>query len=231
MVDKMLEDYKLIFNQDDYLYYDNLFKRIYLDKFKIANFQIFDYPIANYNFLNDKFINKIINQDDGDLKYNKIISDYIEQDFYCISKHFFKDKTQYYNNENGQFRLQINGKIENNYRGFYIVHYEYKDNKTIFYFNKNDLIQNVSPLFDNFNNKLKNITNSYISDHHQIKYLHIQENMFFKDYNKIQFWNQCYNGQNAFCLKHFNNPFDQNWYNLFCKNMVIFLNNELCIKS
>lgn len=220
----MLEDYKLIFDKSDLEHYNNLFEQIYSDKFKQYCFETLycskNVNIQQYNFTDNYYINSILQQKNSNLKLNKIISDFIKQDFNCISKHFFKDNNKYTNNIKGQFCLQLNEIIKVPNIDNYTFYYQYKDNKTIFYFCKNDSLQNISPLFDNFNNKLHKF--KQIQTKKQFKYWHVNKNLFFENYNQFSMWDECYTNQNNFCLCHFNNIFDQNWYNLFCKNIKLF---------
>ena len=154
----MLSCYKLKFNENDFIKYNKQFDEIYKNKFKLNVFQnIFNHDIVNYEFENEKYINDILNQKDGNIKYNKIISDFIEQDLNCICDHFCTFPNKYVeNNNNNKYKIyfQFNDlKLDElNKKHNYTFNITKENNNYILNLTENDKIENIIASFKNINN-------------------------------------------------------------------------------
>ena len=101
--------------------------------------------------------------------------------------------------------------------------YQFDQNNLIYIFDKDSNFEAKinSPLFSNLNNRI----NNYNKDNLIENKIYLNYDILFPFFNFYTTF--CFNNLNTKECLHFNNIFDQNWYNRFCQNMKLFLNNQL----
>ena len=101
--------------------------------------------------------------------------------------------------------------------------YQFDDNNLIYIFDKDSNFEAKinSPLFSNLNNRINNYNKENLIENK----IYLNYDILFPFFNFYTTF--CFNNLNTKECLHFNNIFDQNWYNRFIQNMKQFLNNQL----
>ena len=101
--------------------------------------------------------------------------------------------------------------------------YQFDQKNLIYIFDNNSNFEAKinSPLFSNLNNRINNYNKENLIENK----IYLNYDILFPFFNFYTTF--CFNNLNTKECLHFNNIFDQNWYNRFCQNMKQFLNNQL----
>lgn len=118
---------------------------------------------------------------------------------------------------------QLKDILHNKYNIENVNLYQHDQNNLIYIFDKDSNFETKinSHLFSNLNNRINNYDKDNIVDNKLI----LGYDMLFPFFNFYTTF--CFNNLNIKECLHFNNIFDQNWYNRFVQNMKLFLNNQL----